>query len=100
MSKEIAQKFVDAFVAKDLDGAVNMMTEDAQLETPIMGTKKGHKKIRNTLNMIVKMGGGNLSAPEENNGHVYTKANGPMGTMMLNFKFEGDKICYIAVQRA
>ncbi len=100
MSREVVQEFVDAFHAKDFDRAVALMTEDAQLETPIMGTKKGHKKIRGMLRMIEKMGGGTLAAPEEHDGNIYTKANGPIGTMMLNFQFEGDKICYVAVQRA
>ena len=99
MSVEIAQKFIDAILAKDLDAAVDQMTEDAELETPMMGTKSGKKQIKGTLSMILKMGGGNLAAAEEKNGHVMTTTSGPMGRMLLGFTFKGDRIRSITVQR-
>ncbi len=99
MSVEIAQKYINAVQSKDFDGAMMFLTDDAELETPIMGTKRGKEKIKGTLKMISKMGGGNLSQAEDKNGTIVAFGSGQMGKMILSFGFEGDKINWMSVQR-
>ena len=99
MSLETANKFADQLKAKNVDAACELLTENAEMDTPMMGTKKGREKIRGTLKLIMKMGGGQFGTPEEKNGDVFVISSGPLGKMLIVFGFEGDAINHLNVSR-
>lgn len=99
MSLELATKFATAVRERDLGDAVDLLTEKAVMDTPMLGTITGRLKIRGTLSMITKMGGGNMKDPEEKNGAIFSTAAGPRGNMLIVFEFDDDKISKLDISR-
>lgn len=92
----IATAYVAAANAKDIDGCVDLLTEDAIMDSP-MGPKKGKAAIRTMLGFLLKMSGTKMPEPEVQDGTPTTSFRTPGGPAKMTFIFEGDKISHIRV---
>ena len=93
MSDKLAtvKNYFTAMQAKDIDGALELMSEGIVLHSP-MGKKTGKEKVRGMLNMIANMGGGPEAEPELDGDTVIGYGKSPMGKVKLTFLFDGDLI--------
>ena len=94
---EVASSYVNALGDKNLDAALALLSEDAQMASP-MGLKTGKAQIRGLLEMISNMPGGSPpSAPTIENNAIVSRAKSAMGTATITFTIDSGLIKHINV---
>jgi hypothetical protein len=94
---EIADSYVKAANAKDVEACLALLTENAIMDSP-MGPKKGKAEIRGLLNFLLRMMGDSIAAPTLIDGVPATQFNTPGGRARMTFHFEGELISQVKVQ--
>jgi len=82
----IAEKFFAALRAKDIDAALELMSEDAVMASPV-GKKKGKDKCRGMLRVISNFGGGNATDMQMAGEDVTCITKSPMGKTRLTVAY-------------
>lgn len=85
---EAAKGYVNELNAKNIDGALSYLQDDAVMHTP-MGPQNGKGDIKKMLKMMSQMGGEMTTPdPELRDGDVVADIDTPMGPGKLVFEGE------------
>ncbi|MCG8443435.1 MAG: nuclear transport factor 2 family protein [Caulobacterales bacterium] len=94
----IANAFIDAANAKQVERLVGYLHEDVVMDT-VMGVQTGRDEARAGFETMLKMGGGAIDPAEMTDAGVKAHAQGPMGKMTMSFAFRDDQISALTVKQ-
>ena len=94
---EMAQQFIAAVSGGNVQGALELLTDDVQMSNPMTGTATGKDAVRNGLQQAASYGI-TWSEPAESGDTISSSASTPMGTVRMIFSFSEDKISSMNIQ--
>ncbi len=101
---DLASDYLARSMANDIDGALELLTDDVVLSRPMLGEASGKQAVGDAMRSRPTAIGGmapTFDAPVEQDDQVTVKGNLPPGlpipSLTWTFSFDGDKISRVVV---